>query len=167
MDNTIKPVGVDSSGFEILTKAVQYLLDQYPGLDGRAILFEEIGEESGIAFSADAGALVMSERRSITDHVTQTCQFPFFVVYRTTATREYQKLNVQTFLDTLGTWLCKEPIEINGVSYRLKAYPALSGGRKITRITRNNSYGTEPNENGSQDWLLPVSIEYTNEFEPF
>ena len=167
MDNTIKPVGVDASGFEILTKAVQYLLDQYPGLDGRAILFEEIGAESGIAFSADAGALVMSERRSITDHVTQTCQFPFFVVYRTTATREYQKLNVQTFLDTLGTWLCKEPIEISGVSYRLKAYPTLSGGRKITRITRNNSYGTEPNENGSQDWLLPVSIEYTNEFDLF
>lgn len=167
MDNGIKPVGVDAAGFEVLTKAVQYLLDQYPGLDGRVILFEEIGAESGIAFSADSGALVMSERRSITGHVSQVCQFPFIVVYRTTATREYQKLYVQTFLDTLGKWLCKEPIEINGAAYRLNDYPALAGGRKITKVTRNNSYGTEPNENASQDWLLPVSIEYTNEFDPF
>lgn len=161
----VKPIGTDATGYELLTRAVKDLLNQYPGLGGQKIAFEELGEEAGIAFSADAGALVMSERRSITDHVVQTCQFPFLVIYRTSATREFQKLNVSTFLDSLGKWICKEPVEINGMEHRLFSYPALSSGRKITRITRNNAYGTVPNENGSQDWILPVSVQYTNEFD--
>lgn len=161
----VKPIGTDATGYELLTRAVKDLLNQYPGLGWQKIAFEELGEENGIAFSADAGALVMSERRSITDHVVQTCQFPFLVIYRTSATREFQKLNVSTFLDSLGKWICKEPVEINGMEHRLFSYPALSSGRKITRITRNNAYGTVPNENGSQDWILPVSVQYTNEFD--
>ena len=165
MSEEVKPIGVDATGYQLLTNAVQVLLNEFPGLDGREILFEELSPESGIAFSADAGALVMSERRSITDHVTQICQYPFLVVYRATATREFQKLSVQTFLDTLGKWLCREPVEINGIVHRLQDYPALADGRRITRITRNNSYGTVPNENKSQDWILPVSIQYTNEFD--
>lgn len=165
MANEAKPIGVDASGYEVLTNAVLAMLSQFPGLDGREILFEELSPESGIAFSADSGALVMAETRSITDYVTQRCQYPFFVIYRTTATREFQKLQVQTFLDQLGKWLCKEPVEINGKTIRLTSFPKLADGRRINRITRNNSYGLKPNENGSQDWLLPVSVEYTNEFE--
>lgn len=161
----VKPIGTDPTGYEYMKKAIKSLLNQYPGLDGEKIYFEELGEESGIAFSADAGALVMSERKSITDHVTQTCQFPFLLIYRTTATREFEKLNVSAFLDTMGKWLCKEPVEINGVFHRLTTYPAITDGRKITRITRNNSYGTVPNENKSQDWILPVSVQYTYEFD--
>lgn len=161
----VKPIGADATGYELLTRAVKDLLNQYPGLGGQKIAFEELGEESGIAFSADAGALVMSERRSITDHVRQTCQFPFLVIYRTSATREFQKLNVTNFLDSLGKWICKEPVDISGIEHRLFSYPALSSGRKITQITRNNAYGTVPNENGSQDWILPVSVQYTNEFD--
>lgn len=160
-----KPIGTDATGYELLTRAIKDLLNQFPGLNGQKITFEELGEEDGIAFSADAGALVMSERRSITDHVVQSCQFPFLVVYRTSATREFQKLNVSTFLEALGKWICKEPVEINGSEHRLFSYPALASGRKITRITRNNTYGTVPNENGSQDWILPVSVQYTNEFD--
>ena len=80
---TVKPIGTDATGYEILTKAVRDLLNQYPGLDGRVITFEELEEDYGIAFSADAGALVMSERRSITDHVFQECQYPILIVYRT------------------------------------------------------------------------------------
>lgn len=165
MDNTIKPIGMDVSGYPMLTSAVLALLNQFPGLDGREIYFEELGAESGLAFSADSGALVMAERRSITDHVWQRCQYPFFVVYRTTATREFQKLQVQTFLDNLGQWLCREPVEIGGTVYQLQEFPLLSDGRKIERITRTNSYGTTPQENGAQDWLLPVSVQYTNEFD--
>ena len=165
MTEEVKPIGNDATGYELLAKAIKTLLNQFPGLNGQKVLFEELGEETGIAFSADAGALVMSERRSITDHVTQSCQFPFLVVYRTTATREFQKLNVSAFLDTLGKWICKEPVEIDGEIHRLSSYPAISDGRKITRITRNNSYGTVPNENKSQDWILPVSVQYTYEFD--
>lgn len=163
--NEVKPIGADVSGHEVVTNAVLELLNSFPGLDGRKILFEEIGEADGIAFSSDSGPMIMTERRSITDHVYQTCQYPFFVIYRSTSTREFQKLHVQTFLDTLGKWLCKEPVEINGATHRLKDYPTLSDDRKITRILRNNAYGLVPNENKSQDWLLPVIIQYTHEFD--
>lgn len=160
-----QPIGVDATGYKVLTRAVLELLESFPGLGDNEIRFEELGAKSGIAFSADAGALVMSERRSITDHVVQTCQYPFFVVYRTSSSREYQKLYVQDFMDTLGKWLCKEPAEINGETIRLYNYPKLAEGRRITRITRSNSYGLTPTEDGVQDWLMPVVVEYTNEFD--
>ena len=38
-----KPIGMDASGYEILTRAVKSLLNQYPGLkDGEIIKFEEL-----------------------------------------------------------------------------------------------------------------------------
>lgn len=161
----VKPIGYDVSGFEILTNAVLDLLSRFPGLNGREILFEELEKESGIAFSADNGALVISERRSITDHVTQVCQFPIYIIYRTSSTKEFQKLQVQSFFDAIGKWICKEPVEIGGEIMRLTDYPRLSEGRIITRVTRSNSYGLEPNEDGVQDWLMPVTVQYTNEFD--
>lgn len=166
MANEIKPIGVDASGFEILTEAVHYILNLYPGLsENDYISFEELEKDSGIAFSADSGALVMSEKRSITDHVKQICQFPFFVVFRTNAKQENQKINVQEFLEKLGKWICQEPVEMKYVTHRLKGFPELSDGRKITRITRQNSYGTEPDADGVQDWLLPVTVQYTHEYD--
>ena len=165
VDNTAKPIGVDASGFEMLTNAVRELLNQYPALHGRSILFEDLDENYGIAFSADGGALVMSERQSITDHVAQVCQYPFLVVYRSENQGETEKLYVQSFLENLGKWLCIEPVKIDGEEYRLRAYPALTDGRKITRVTRSNSYGTVPNENKTQDWILPVTVQYTYDFD--
>lgn len=165
MAEDVKPIGADVTGFDILTNAVLALLSQYPGLNGREILFEELGTDSGIAVSASTGALIMSERRSITDHVRQQCQYPFYIVYRTASTKEYQKLQVQAFFDAIGKWLCKEPVVVCGETIRLSAYPELSDDRKITRVTRSNSYGLEASENGVQDWLLPVTVEYTHEFD--
>lgn len=162
--NDIQPIGADVSGFQILTNAVLNLLSKFPGLNGREIFFEELGKNSGIAFSADNGALIMTERRSITDHVWQTCRFPIFIIYRTASTDEDQSLRVQAFFDSLGKWICKEPSVVNGETIHLTAYPELSGGRKITRVTRSNSYALEANEDGVQDWLMPVTVEYTNEF---
>ena len=162
-----KPIGIDATGYELLTEAVLMLLAQYPGLDGREILFEELSKTGGIAFSADNGALIMTERKTITGKIWQTCQYPFYVVYRTTSTQERQKLQVQTFLDSLGKWLCQEPAEIKKGQYeQLTEYPDLSQGRKITRVTRLNSYALEPNNEGVQDWILPVTVQYTNEIEP-
>lgn len=166
MNGNNKPIGFDASGFQILTDAVRYLLNSYPGLDKNDyISFEELEKDSGIAFSADSGPLVMSEIRSITDHVRQVCQYPFFIVYRTSSKQENQKINVQDFLDKIGKWICQETIEVNGETNRLYKMPELSDGRKITRITRQNSYGIEPDENGVQDWLLPCTVQYTHEYD--
>ncbi len=161
-----RPIGVDASGYEVITKAVSELLNSYPGLNGRIISFEDLST-SGIAFSADNGSLIMRETEDITGHVKQECQYPFFLIYRTSSTSASQKVKVQTFLDSIGKWMCREPADVNGQEIQLTEYPALAKGRKITRITRSNSYGIEPDEKGVQDWLLPAVAEYTNEFDRF
>lgn len=161
-----KVIGRDASGFDILTRAVKSLLNQYPGLeDGEVIKFEELGKESGIAFSADNGALVYAESEDVCGFRHQKCQYPFYVVYRTASNKERLKLSAQEFLDSLGKWLCQEPVVINGTQTRLAAFPALSEGRIIKRITRENSYGLEPNADAVQDWVLPVTVQYTNDIE--
>lgn len=162
-----KPIGKDATGYEVLTTAMKDLLNQFPGLyEDKEIKYEELDDKSGIAFSNNAGALVYTEREDVIGGVHQTCQYPFFVVYRSASSaRERQKMSIQEFLDALGKWLCGEPAVIDGETYRLTTYPVLASGRKITKITRDNSYGVEPQENGVQDWLLPVTVEYKNEFE--
>jgi hypothetical protein len=161
-----KPIGKDASGYDVLTIAVKALLNQFPGLyENETVKFEELGEDSGIAFSADNGALIFSETEDILGGVRQTCQYPFYIIYRTSSTKERQKMSIQEFLDTFGKWLCREPVVIDGSEERLSNYPTLSQGRKITKVTRDNSYGLEPQESGVQDWILPVSIEYKYDFE--
>lgn len=153
------PVGIDAGGLETLREAAAELLDDYPGLSDE-IPFEEVSEY-GITFSADSGALVITERRDITDYVKQTCQFPFFVVCRASSSTSAVKERVYELLDDLGRWLCMESTDYS----TYPSYPTLAGKRKITRITRSNPYGVEPNQDGTQDWLLPVTINYTNEFQ--
>ena len=166
MGDERKPIGKDASGYDVLTIAVKALLNQFPGLyENETVKFEELGEDSGIAFSADNGALIFSETEDVLGGVRQPCQYPFYIIYRTSSTKERQKMSIQEFLDTFGKWLCREPVVINGSEQRLSKYPTLSQGRKITKVTRDNSYGLEPQESGVQDWILPVSIEYKYDFE--
>lgn len=166
MGDERKPIGKDASGYDVLTIAVKALLNQFPGLyENETVKFEELSEDSGIAFSADNGALIFSETEDVLGGVRQTCQYPFYIIYRTSSTKERQKMSIQEFLDTFGKWLCREPVVIDGSEQRLSNYPTLSQGRKITKVTRDNSYGLEPQESGVQDWILPVSIEYKYDFE--
>lgn len=167
MADELKPIGKDATGYEVITEAMKDLLNQFPGLlPGEQIKYEELKKDQGIAFSNDSGALVYSETEDVIGGVHQTCQYPFFIVYRSAGSaREAQKMSIQEFLDAFGKWLCQEPAVINEDTYKLSSYPKLAGTRQIKRITRDNSYGTEPHESGVQDWLLPVTVQYTNDFE--
>lgn len=167
MADELKPIGKDATGYEVITEAMKDLLNQFPGLlPGEQVKYEELKEDQGVAFSNDSGALVYSETEDVIGGVHQTCQYPFFIVYRSAGSaREAQKMSIQEFLDAFGKWLCQEPAVIDEETYKLSSYPKLAGTRQIKRITRDNSYGTEPQTNGVQDWLLPVTVQYTNDFE--
>ena len=154
----------DVRGFDVLQKAVVELLNSYPGLDGREITFGGLTEDGGIAVQTDSGTLVRSEIHDITGGVYRECQFPFYVVYRGDTSTERQRLLVTEFLTNLGAWICCEPVTIGGVEHRLSEYPALTGGRTIINIDPSNNYALIPNENGTQDWVLPVTVAYTHEF---
>lgn len=164
VDNKNEPIGQDHDGFEEITRAVKELLNSFPGLhDGEEVKFEELDAGNGIAFSNNSGALVYNEKRSITGIIHQECRYPFFLVFRTNSSMERQKLVAQQFLDVFGKWLCREPniYERNTVPVD---YPNLTNKRMITRITRDNLYAQDPQKDGTQDWILPVTVEYTNKY---
>lgn len=168
MADEVKPIGSDMEGFNSLKRAMLALLSSYPGLGEREMVFETLeAGSSGIAIGVNSGALIITQNESITGHIRQKCQFPFFVIYRTSADREAEKLRVADFLDTFGLWLTRQPVALNGEEYRLTTYPELTGGRKINSVTIFNSYGVEPMEDGYQDWYLPVTVNYTNDFDPW
>lgn len=159
-----KPISLDGEGFEILKDAVLALLNEFPGLDGRQISFSGLTENDGISMEPENGTLIYVEKQDILGNVHQECQFPFFVVQRSDARSPFIKLGVNTFLDTLGAWVCKEPVIITDTLYQLTEYPTLTGGRKITGVTRFNSYALEPNANNTQDWVIPITVKYTHDF---
>ena len=160
-----KPIKADVSGFRVMKTAILDLLNSYPGLSGQEITFGGLTEDGGISMESESGALVTVENTDIVGNVHQTCQFPFFVVWRGDTSTERQKLLITELLDTLGAWLCREPVTIDGTEYRLAEYPLLTGGRRITDVTRTNNYALIPNSNGTQDWVLPVTVFYTNDFK--
>ncbi len=128
-----KPIGKDATGYEILTDAMKALLNQYPGLyENETIKFEELGKESGIAFSADNGALVYSEKEDVCGVMHQVCQYPFYVVYRTASDKERQKLSVQKFLDNLGKMdMSRTSCHKTALRHAYLLFPELSQGRVI------------------------------------
>lgn len=160
-----KPISVDGSGFDILKDAMLALINEYPGLDGRSVSYMGLGADQGISMEPESGALIYTQTTDIIGNVAQNCQFPFFVVYRSGASSEYQKMNISEFLDKLGAWLCREPVSNGGEQIRLEKYPKLTGKRKITSVVRFNSYAIAPNQNNTQDWLLPITVNYTHEIE--
>ena len=164
MDESLKPIGRDAAGYTILREAMKDLMNKFPGLlPDESVKFEELESESGIAISDNSGALIYTEDVYVSGSRNQTCRYPFYLVYRAASSaKERQKMSIQEFLEAFGNWLCMEDAVIGDETYRLGQYPALSGGRKIIRITRDNSYGTEPQEGGVQDWVLPVTVEYSN-----
>ena len=161
----LKPIGIDAGGTEPLKIAVMDLVNRFPGLNGQVIAYQGLGENSGISVEPESGTLVYAEATDILGTTRQACQYPFVVVYRSGGTSEYQKMSVTRFLDDLGAWLCREPVTIDGADYRMFAFPDVSAGRKITGIVRFNTYALEKNENQTQDWVLPVIVNYTHEFQ--
>ena len=72
VDNELKPIGKDAGGYDVLTAMIKSLLNQFPGLyPDEEVMFEELGEESGIAFSNDTGALVYAEAEDVLGGVHQ------------------------------------------------------------------------------------------------
>ena len=54
MANVLQPIGTDASGYEVLTAAIQELLNQYPGLpQGERIKFEELEKARGVSYKDD------------------------------------------------------------------------------------------------------------------
>lgn len=167
--NNEKKIQIDVDGSNVVSKVILDLLNSYPGLGDRMIEFSTLSETSGIGFFPTSGAVILINRKDITGHVSQICQYPFVVAYRFApkAKPAKQKMEVQEFLDTLGKWLELQPITIGDKEFKLSAYPALeSGNRKIESISRTNAAHLDrAYDDKVEDWVISATLKYKNEFD--
>lgn len=162
-----KQVKYDTDGYEVLTTAIRALINQYPGLDeGEEFAFSILSEESGKAMFPKSGAVVETEKTNIIGHVTQNCLYPFYVVCRVAGLSEDKKAEKKEWMDSLGKWLEKQEIDIDGTKHRLTEYPPLTGDREFLSIYRESpAYLNGTNENKSEDWAVLISAKYRNEYD--
>lgn len=162
-----KQVRYDIDGYDIVTTALRELINQYPGLSsGDEITFSVLGEDSGKAMFPVSGAIIETEKESITGHVNQVCLYPFYVIYRAGGLSENRKAAVKEWLDTLGKWLEMQPVTINGENCTLSEYPPLTGNREFLSIDRQTpAYLDSVNDNKSENWAIYISARYRNEFD--
>ena len=156
----------DLDGQEVITDTLMKLINRYPGLSSEdTIKFSILGEDNGKAIFPVSGAMVETEKNTITGKVIQECLYPFYVIYRAAVLSEQRKASVKEWLDNLGKWLERQKIVVNNTEYRLDDYPSLTGERKFLSIKRNTpSYLDSTNENMSENWAIYISARYQNIF---
>ena len=161
-----KIVRYDVDGYDIVTNALKDLLNQYPGLlEGEKFKFSTLEDDGGMAFYPVTGAVIAKERKSVTGRVNQLCNYPFFLVYRTSINSPNSKADIKEFLDSVGKWLERQNVVIDGAKYKLDFYPMLTEERKIEEIARiTPSYMDKAYENNIQDWVISMSLKYRNIF---
>ena len=166
MPEETKQIKYDVDGYDIITNAIKDLLNQYPGLlPEETFLFSTLGEDAGMAFYPVSGAVISTEIASVTGKVNQICNYPFTIVYRTGADSANSKIDIKEFLDTVGKWLEKQPIVVDGEAHKLETYPVLTEGRVIEEITRQTpSYLESTSENNVQDWVINITLKYRKIF---
>lgn len=161
-----KQVKYDIDGYDAVTSALRELLNQYPGLSvSDEISFSTLGEDSGKAMFPTSGAVIETERRSVTGKVTEVCLYPFYIIYRASGLNENRKAKVKEWLDTLGKWLEQKKVLIDGTEYQLKSLPPLTDGRNFLSISRQTpAYLDTVNENKSENWAIYISARYKYEY---
>lgn len=166
MATQTKQYEIDAEGTNIVSDMLVQLLNRFPGLRGRKIDFSTLPDASGIAFFPTTGAVFMSNIEDVTGHVRQVCTYPFNVVYRFAPKTDKHRLRTKEFLDTLGKWLERQPVIINGVTHQLDTYPILDQNRTIKTIVRTNpSYLNSAYQDGIEDWVIAITLRYEAEYD--
>ena len=162
-----KEIKYDVDGYEAVTNAVLELVNSFPGLNNEdEISFSMLTEDKGKTFIPSSGAIIQREKESITGHVQQTCLYPFSIIFRSGNPTESRMIYIKEWLDDLGKWLEKQPINVDGIEYRLEEYPKLTGNRNFTNIERQTpAFLSSINDNKSEDWMINITAKYKNEFD--
>lgn len=160
-------ISFDLDGSEAVSSVLLTLLNTFPGLGTRKVLFSTLAETSGIGFFPTSGAAILSDTEDITGHVKQVCLYPFTIVYRSAPRSEEQKLKVKELLDTLGKWLERQPVIINGTEHQISTYPTLSSGNRVIKsISRSNpAHLSATYQDNVEDWAISATLRYENEFD--
>lgn len=157
----------DVNGQENISEAVLALLNSCPFLEiGERVAFASLGETGGLSFYPTPGAVIQTERRSITNHISQECLYNFAVVNRSYGQNESRKLSAKEFTDAIGKWLERQSVSVGGNIYKLDSYPKLTGGRIIDRIQRQSPATLDSTaEDQSELWVINMRLTYRNEYD--
>lgn len=156
---------IDLLSYDIVTNALMDLINTFPALEEQ-VDFSVLGKEEGISLFPVSGGVIRNEVIDVTDHVTQECLYPFYVIYRAGGLSESRKAKVKEYLDNLGKWLEKQPVTIKDKTYQLGAYPTLTGDRQFKSITRTSpSYLMQTTQDMVDDWAISMQAIYSNEYD--
>lgn len=152
---------------DISEKLSNYLLDlinQCPALYDAEIKFSELGESSGIGFFPSAGSALLENMKGIIGDRYQLCAYQFDIIYRASPKTDAQKIRIKEFLDGLGRWLERQPVNVSGVTFKLDSYPEIESGYRFVReIVRNNTAHLQSAySDGVEDWSISLIMRYTN-----
>lgn len=166
LPNPKETIKVDIEGSEAVSTVLLNLINDFPG-KSEQIAFSSIGETFGIGFFPTSGAAILSDKTDICGHVTQICQYPFNIVYRSSPSTEQMRIKIKEFLELLGKWLERQDVVIDGKTYKLKEYPALpAGNRVIQSINRTNvAHLAAAYQDGIEDWEVSMTLKYENEYD--
>ncbi|MBO5831553.1 MAG: hypothetical protein J6R01_08110 [Alistipes sp.] len=162
-----KIIKYDLDGYDTVTQALDVLLNAFPGLSADdEITFAALEETGGKAFFPVSGAAVESEKTSVTGRVVQTCLYPFYVYYRLRGLSESQKANAKEWLENIGRWLERQPVDINGERCKLLEYPPLADGRILTAIERQTpAYLDAITDDQTETWAIYLVARYKYEYQ--
>lgn len=163
-----KKFSVDIDGSELMSKVLLDLLNTFPGLsDDKKVAFSTLEKTTGIGFFPTSGAAILTDKKDVIGHVSQTCLYPFTIVYRASPSSEQQRIRIKEWLDTLGKWFEQAPVKVNDETHQLKSYPTIADdSRVIKSITRTQpAHLARKYEDDVEDWELSGSLHYTNEYD--
>lgn len=159
----------DVDGSDVVTAVLLDLLNQYPALGTDTITFATLNANRGKAMYPLNGAVIQSTVTDIWGDTTQTCVYPFIVIYRAGNLTEERRQAVKEWLDNIGRWLERQEVVLTvggeAQAYHLTSYPEINGNREITSIERTApSYLNAENDNGTEDWAISISAKYENRY---
>lgn len=156
----------DLEGSAVLTGAICALLDRFPGLgEAERFAFATLRSGGGMAMFPGDGAVVDEEHKSVTGRVRQVCRYPFVAVCRSGGLTEQSRAAVKERLDALGRWLGRQPVTVDGRTYRLEQYPALTGGRRLMDFSiLAPACLSERDEHQVETWAVELAARYENIF---
>lgn len=159
---------IDIDGSEAVSAVLQKLLNKFPGLSPRQrVQFATLEDSGGVGFFPSTGAAIEQEKEDICGHVSQRCLYPFAVIYSAAPKSETQRLRIKEFLDTMGKWLERQPVKVNGRTVQLTDYPELASGNRVIKSIGRTSPAclSAVYDDGMEEWTVGLRLTYENEFD--
>lgn len=142
---------------ESIAKALILLLKQNPVFTGKTAYNMQEVKDNGMGLFPLQGTVY--DKRFIDGSFYAV--YAFAIRYRVALKSDENKVKEQDKLSQLAQWLEGKPITINGTTYQLTEYPALTDNREIREIVRtSDTYLADAFDDGSCDYQVQMRLRY-------